>query len=92
MAELILTEEEKASDTYLDWDDAALGKLVRKTALMLRDTYGQEATFGMTGAHLLVGMAMSANSTETTIELNGLNVKGEDKGDWRIEVVRTKAP
>lgn len=30
MAELILTEAEKSAASYLDWDDAALGKLVRK--------------------------------------------------------------
>lgn len=38
MAELILTEQEKADLSYLDWSDEALGKLVRKCALEIKNS------------------------------------------------------
>jgi len=37
MAELILTPEEKAADSCLEWTDEALAKAVRYTAVMLRN-------------------------------------------------------
>ena len=89
MAELILTDKEKADPTYLDWGDEALGKLVKKTALQIGDDFGQDAAYITTGAHLLIGMAEKSNSTETTLELKGVTEKGKPKGDWKIVVTRT---
>jgi len=92
MAELILTEAEKEAPTYLDWSDAALGKLVRKTALMLEDEYGGKATYTTTIAHILIGFGLKVNATETTITLEGVTEAGENKGDWQVTVKQIKEP
>jgi hypothetical protein len=92
MAELILTKAEKEAPTYLDWSDQALGKLVRKTALMLEDEYGQDATYTTTVAHILIGFGLKANSTETTITLEGVTEAGKNKGDWQVTVKQIKEP
>ncbi len=92
MAELILTEEEKAAPTYLEWDDDALGKLVKKTAAKLHDEYGRESAFAMTGVHLLLGTAITANATESTYTIDGLTIAGEPKGDWIVTLKRVNAP
>lgn len=42
MAELILTDEEKAADLWTDLDDAALGKMMRKRLHEIRDVANQE--------------------------------------------------
>lgn len=49
MAKLILTQAEKAAESYLDWDDAALGQLVRKMSANLRGAYGEESAIGAVG-------------------------------------------
>lgn len=92
MAELILTEAEKETLTYLDWSDEALGKMVRKTALMLEDNYGQNATYTTTVAHILIGFGLKINATETTITLEGVTEAGENKGDWQVTVKQIKEP
>lgn len=40
MAELTLTEEERRSPTFLEWDNESLGLAVRKIAVMLNDGHG----------------------------------------------------
>ncbi|MCY4044628.1 MAG: hypothetical protein OXE99_06080 [Cellvibrionales bacterium] len=89
MAELILTEKEKSDLTYLNWSDEALGKLVKKTALMISDEYGQDAAHITTSAHLLISLAEKCNSTETTLTFEGVSHAGEPKGNWKIVVFRT---
>jgi hypothetical protein len=92
VAELILTDEEKAAPTYLDWDDAALGKLVKKMAAMLHDKYGQEAAFMTTGAHLILGSAVKCNAASAVTNIDGFTISGEDAGDWKITVERVRDP
>lgn len=41
MVELITTPEEEAASSYLDWDDEALGKLVKAIALTIDDINGK---------------------------------------------------
>lgn len=86
MAELILTEKEKADLSFLDWDDAALGKLVKKTAVEMQDTFGRDGTFVVSAAHLLIGMAEQTNGDTLTFTAEGFSVGGEPKGDWRVTV------
>jgi hypothetical protein len=91
MAQLILTDEERAAPHYLDWDDEALGMAARKLAMQFKDVHGVDGMFITVAARLLVGMADDANSDKTTIDLEGFTKEGEERGDWRIVITRTKA-
>lgn len=84
MPELILTDEEKKAASYLEWDDEALGKLVKYTAALMKDEHGQSPAFSATCAHMIVNMAREANATECTLTLTGATVKGEPIGDWEV--------
>ena len=88
MAELILTEAEKAADSYLAWDDAALGKLVRQLSQMCGDEYGATGAHTTMAAHLLVDLARRSNADSATIDLNGASAGGEPIGDWQIRITR----
>lgn len=89
MAELILTEKEKADASYLDWDDDALGKLTRKLSARMHDKYGRDGQFAAMAAHLLIDLARRVNATTSTINLKGATVAGEAIGDWKITIKRT---
>ena len=88
MAELILTEKEKADHSYLDWDDAAVGKLVKSLAVKASDEYGANTAMGVTGGLLLASMARDANSEHTTFTLEGTTDKVKPTGDYRITIDR----
>lgn len=89
MAELILTEEEKAAATWLELPDDVIGKLVKKTALQIvAESNEQGRIFTMTAMILLCGMASDANAETTKIEVNGFHKEGEELGDWRMVLQR----
>jgi hypothetical protein len=90
MAELILTDEEKASNSYLDWDDAALGKLTKKVALTIRDGRADDKLpiIANAAAMMLVGMAHDSNAETFTLTLGGCTHHGEPVGDWKVTVKR----
>ena len=97
MAKLELTEQEKAAISWLDMDDDALGKLVRKTCLKLPELMAKDETdmgkIWVTSCGMLMcNMAADANSTKTTFEFNGLSLAGKERGDWQITIKRIKAP
>lgn len=92
MAELILTDEEAAAATYLEWDDEALGKLVRYASKMMMDEYGKNGVWIAMAAHVLIDGARDANADTSTIELKGATRSGEPIGDWQVEVKRLSAP
>lgn len=93
MAELILTDQEKADDSYLDWDDASLGRLVRSLVARVRtEEHVREAVFGATDVHLLIGLARAVNADERASTLKGVTYADERLGDWEITVRRMRAP
>ncbi len=92
MAQLILTEEEKAAPTYLDWDDASVGMAVRKLALLYGDEYGKESMFAQMAAQILVSFAHQVNATTTEVTLEGCTTKGVQTGDWKVTIERTNPP
>lgn len=87
MAELILTEEEKKAKTYLEWDDEALGRMVKKAAKLISDYRGEDSITMVSAATLLVSSAHKVNSSDSTWTLEGVTVP-EDIGDWEITVRR----
>jgi len=89
MAELILTDEEKAAATWLELDNATIGKLVKKTALGLQAHSGEQGqVWWFSAAMLLIGMASDSNADRFTQEIRGFTREGVPCGDWRVSVDR----
>ena len=91
MATLTLTDEEEAANSFLSFDDASLGRLVKYGSLKIVALADEKnALCAMTCAMMLVDMAHAANATTLTLELNNANYDGEGIGDWKLTLKRTK--
>lgn len=88
MAELILTEEEKHSANYMQWDDAALGKAVKKVSLNIRDIQGDDALMVTSCATVLASRAARKKAKAIVVPLVGLTDGSEHLGDWEIVIRR----
>ena len=86
MAELILNENEKSAGAYLHWDDATLGKAVKKLAKDIHDHKGDDALTRIACATMLVCMAAEPYSGTTSLNLIGVTDNGNPIGDWRVNV------
>ena len=88
MAELILTEEEKAAESCLEWDDAAIGKMVRYARMKLH-LANDSGTVGIHSAMLHLCSILALTDAETaTFNVEGVTRKGEPMGDYVIKVRR----
>ena len=92
MAELILTEEEKAAPSYLDWSDESLGRAVKQLATKFNDEYGKDDMYGTMAGFVLITVAKKTNATTLTLTLEGLTSHEVPDGDWKITVKQTKPP
>ena len=94
MAELILTQEEIDAQSYLDWDDAALGKAVKEVALMLKDTSeksdGFKSILAVAAAFTLCGTADDNGAGELELKLGDYEHAGVNRGDWIVTVKKVK--
>lgn len=89
MAELILTDAEKAAELWTDLDDQALGALMRKKLIQFKTAAEQmDRTITMTAALLLCCDAAEAGATELTVSVEGVTQAGREFGDWQIVAVR----
>jgi hypothetical protein len=88
MVQLITTPEEEAAATYLEWDDASLGKLVKAAALTLEDSAGRDAIQRTACCARILAAMLAADSDDTTITIKGLTRKGKPLGDWEVRAVR----
>lgn len=93
MAELILTDEEKAAISWLDMDDDTLGKLCRKACLVIMkkeksedDPDDRKPVWAASAGMLLCGVADDANATTATFQFNGLTNSDKERGNWRVTV------
>jgi len=87
MAELILTEEEKAAATWLELSDDAVGKLTKKVVLdIVKIGNEQGRVWTMSAALILIGHAADMNATTSTITINGFTHGAERLGDWEVTV------
>lgn len=92
MAQLILTDEEKAALTWFELDDATIGKIVKKTALGLIDhSKEMERVWWFSAALLLCGQAVDHNANSMTVDIEGFEHQGGNFGDWRVRVERIHA-
>jgi len=93
MAELILTEAEKAATTWLELDDATIGKLVKKQALAIMDkSVEMEQITSTSAVMLLCGFAADMNADKSEYDIGGFTEAGESFGDWKVTVQRQSAP
>lgn len=85
MADLILTEKEKAATLWSDLDDATLGKLVKKRIAFITDAAEQldRVTF-FAAAMLLCCSTAEQGASETSVDINGLTREGREFGDWTV--------
>lgn len=100
MADLILTDEEKAAHLWVDLDDASLGKVVKYVSAELAK-HPRAHSSVISGAApdddaitwcgvmlLLVGSCVERKADTFRTELHGLTHKKEEWGDWEIMVKR----
>ena len=91
MARLILTDEEKETENYLDWKDEDVGKLVRhlthKFGALLEE--GEKTSIHIvTLAQMLCRHVAEMNSADTKLTLENISDKetGREYGDWTITI------
>jgi hypothetical protein len=94
MAELITTDEEKAAVSFLDWDDAALGKAAKKLALTIvrcsKKSDGFDKVLPFSAGMLLIGGVVENNASEMRLDFGEFSHKDQACGDWEI-IVRKKS-
>lgn len=90
MAKLILTDEEKAAPTYIEWSDEAIGRAVKALAAKVGDKHGQESMYSIMCATMLACQSSRINSTKTVIEQQGVTEADKELGDWRITIERVR--
>jgi hypothetical protein len=88
MAELLTTDEENAAATYLEWDDAALGKAVKSAALLCTDHNGKHAIPYVGAAVFLISEAIRSGADNLTVSLDDASASGENLGDWVVTARR----
>ena len=88
MAQLILTEEERCTKTFLEWDDATLGKAVKRTADIIHGEAGGRA-LRLTGAAIFIIEEMLKNHADSvTLELTGVTAGAKELGNWGVSIER----
>lgn len=89
MAELILTDAEKAAALWSDLDNAALGAIARKNIHSLESASAQANKIAAIGACLLlIGEAARSGAEEYELSLDGVTLRGFESGDWAVSVRR----
>lgn len=92
MAELIITEEERSTLTFLEWDDAALGKAVKSMACIIADKDGGRETMPVVAAGvLIISRAIEAGADTLVLKLEGAS-NPEPLGDWEITIKQLAPP
>lgn len=89
MAELNLTDAEKAAVLWTDMDDESLGRLLRKKLVFLATASAQmDRTVSTAAALVLCCDVAEANATEARMDFDGVTQGGRDFGDWQIVVTK----
>lgn len=88
MAELILTQEEKDALSYLDWDDASLGRAVKKLAVNTQIESDRKVVMVSSLAMALCGLMVETNAGTATYEFKGLAQGDKTLGDFIFTVQR----
>lgn len=88
MAQLEITEEEKAAASYLEWSDDAIGKACKQVAEILRDGSGEMALKSTGAAVFLIAVAHDVGAGVSEFTIKGAHQGEKQFGDWKITVER----
>lgn len=97
MAELIMTDDERAADSLAAWSDESIGKLVRKSAAgierLRRKADGRAfvAGYALAAQFVLINDARDRNAGVSRFVLTGTSEAGVPGGDWEV-IVRRRSP
>ncbi len=90
------TEKEKAAASYLEWDDAELGKFTKYCGLVMaanaKDTEGLHRVAAASCAMQLVSVCLESNADTLKLDLDGHTSRGVSTGDWVLTVKRKRKP
>jgi cyanate lyase len=87
---LILTKAEKKA-TWAELDDGSLGKVVKAAMFQIKqEAEKQDKVSLLSAALLLCSMAFETNADKLTQTIEGLTIKGEPFGNWRVVISKTK--
>ena len=97
MAKLITTQKEKDAVSFLDWDDAALGKMCKQIALILRRKRQKQFVKGKVDDNLdacinaadgmfLIGNMVEMNAATMNLKFGDFTHNGKPAGDWELIV------
>lgn len=102
MARLVTTQAEKAAASYLNWDDAALGKFCKKMALVMEQQRaklqkkaqddGLDYAINAADGVLLIAHMIDVGAAKLDLKFGEFTHAGEAAGDWRIRVEQVKKP
>ena len=88
MVKLILTEKEKRLATWLELDDASLGKFVKANISKVKELREDVGIFVMSLATAFCSIAAEANADKFSITVEGLKNKNNDFGNWKVTAKR----
>lgn len=89
MAELILTDKEKAAALWSDLEDAALGALVKRKISLIESCSEQlDQITPFSAAMMLCLAAQHAGADKASFDIDGLKKDGKALGNWRITAER----
>jgi len=85
--ELILTDAEKKAATWTELDDKSLGKVVKAMMFNIKNTCEeQDKLFHLSAAIILCSIAAEANADKMTHTVEGLTIKGQPFGNWKVTI------
>jgi hypothetical protein len=91
MAELILTEAEKQTNSWLDLDNESIGKVAKALSLRIKESDEKsERLHMMSAAIILVGIAQEANADRLKFTLEDIMVHGKNTGNWTVTIKKEK--
>jgi hypothetical protein len=87
---LILTDAEKKA-TWAELDNESLGKVVKAAMYQIKqEAEKQDKVSLLSAALLLCSAAFETNADTLTQTIEGLTIKGEPFGNWKVVISKTK--
>jgi hypothetical protein len=89
MADLILTPEEEKAESFLDWDDASLGRAIKAGLFTLQDSADNtEKLIAYTAAMVFTTMLAKQNADILSLNIQDTTWREIPQGDFLITVHR----
>lgn len=89
MAKLLCTKKELKAASFLEWDDASIGRLCKMTALKMvfpEDGQKNMPVIASAASLVLVNLTNQANAETCELNQDGVTIKGKSIGDWKITI------